>query len=178
MFGQFFPSGMVGAGRLGFGRRVFFFRFRSLGFLLDFGGRDAGLLEEQRGLGRGKLFALGSPGAEVEQADFFVLDVEELVLVVNDFVLVLNDLLQARVRVFSKSMPLSNKVNSSATMRKAPGSAVLGQAKRPRPSRRLAQTHTPLPSLWDRSHNGGYRNSEIMGTRSIGACDYKEQSAS
>lgn len=126
---------MVGAGRLGFGRRVFFFRFRSLGFLLDFGGRDAGLLEEQRGLGRGKLFALGSPGAEVEQADFFVLDVEELVLVVNDFVLVLNDLLQARVRVFSKSMPLSNKVNSSATMRKAPGSAVLGQAKRPRPSR-------------------------------------------
>ena len=89
VLGQFFPSGMVGAGRLGFGQRVFFLRLGTLGFLLDFRGGHAGLVQEQRGLGRGKLFALGSPEAQVEQADFLVLDLQE-------FGLVRNDLLQAR----------------------------------------------------------------------------------
>ena len=40
-------------------------------------------------MGRGKLFPLGSPEAQVEQADFLVLDLQE-------FALVGNDLLQTR----------------------------------------------------------------------------------
>jgi hypothetical protein len=61
------------------------------------GRRHAGLVQEQRGLGRGKLFALGSPEAQVEQADFLVLDLQEFDLFLNDLRLarVLGD--QARV---------------------------------------------------------------------------------
>ena len=49
---------------------------RPLGLLLDFGRRDTGLLEEQRRLRRGELFALGTPELEIEQADFLLLNFE------------------------------------------------------------------------------------------------------
>ena len=72
--GSFSRPGWLGRGALALGSGFSFSGRRPLGFLLDFRGRHAGLLEEQRGLGRGKLFALGSPEAEVEQADFLVLE--------------------------------------------------------------------------------------------------------
>ena len=49
--------------------------------------------------------------------------------------------------VCARSRPVNRSVSSSAAIRTAPGSAavVLGQQKQPC-SRRLAQTHKPLPS--------------------------------
>ena len=88
---------MAGAGLFGPGQRAGFFRVRPLGLLLDFGRRDTGLLEEQRRLRRGELFPLGTPELEIEQADFLVLNLDDLVLFPQGFVVEQDGVFQARV---------------------------------------------------------------------------------
>src|SRR5208283_1674074 len=78
MLRQLLAPGMVGAGSLGLGQWVLLLLRRELGFLLDFRGRDAGLVEEQRRLRRGNRFAFGTPQLEIEQADFLVLQLDDL----------------------------------------------------------------------------------------------------
>ena len=68
---------MVGAGLPGLGQRVLLLGLGAPGLLLDLGGGEAHLVQEQGDLGAGKLFALGTEEAEMEQADLFVFELEE-----------------------------------------------------------------------------------------------------
>jgi len=56
VFGKPLPSRMVGPGLLGPGQRGLFWGLQAAGFLLAFLGGDAGLVQQERGLGGGKLF--------------------------------------------------------------------------------------------------------------------------
>jgi hypothetical protein len=77
---QFLASGMVGAGCLGPGQRVLFLGRRQAGFLFDFGRGDTGLFKKQRRLRRRNRVPFGPPKLDVEQADFLVLQLDDLIL--------------------------------------------------------------------------------------------------
>jgi len=84
MLRQFLAAGMVGVGSLGPGQWVFFLGRRPAGFRFDFRRSDTGILKEQRRLRRGDGVAFGTPELEIEQADFLVLQFDDLVLGADD----------------------------------------------------------------------------------------------